>query len=119
MENQLRIYDYLDVLLQEHKKQQFENFKLKYFLTDIMSNLNINDAIEIQVSLDRTFAVCSALHISQLANFQKIYRFDGEKLLVDWKISSLACYLLLINCNPTNEFVAKAQLSFSLNKFSE
>ncbi|MDI1318172.1 hypothetical protein [Flavobacterium sp.] len=115
MENQLRIYDYLDVLLQEHKNQQFKNFKLKYFLTDIMNILDINDAVEIQVSLDRTFAICNALHISQLANFQKIYRFDGENLQADWKISSLACYLIIINCNPTNEFVARAQLHFVMN----
>lgn len=116
MENKLKIYDYLDVVMQEHKKQQFENLKLKYFLSDIMSDLKIIDAEEIQASLDRSFAVCNALHISQLVHFQKIYRSNGDNLIVDWKISSLACYLILINCNPKNEFVARAQLHFPSNR---
>lgn len=117
MENQLKIYDYLDVLMQEHKKQQFENFKLKYFVSDIMSDLNINDANEIEFSLNRAFAACSILNISKHLNFKKIYRFDGENLHIDWKISSLACYLIIVNCNPSNEFVALAQLHFGFNRY--
>ena len=118
MEKQLKIYDYLDIIMQEHQKQQwFKNFKLNYFVSDIMNNLNIEDLNEIQVSLNRTFAACSTLHISKHQNFKKIYRFDGKNLHIDWKISSLACYLIIINCNPTNEFVARAQLHFALNRF--
>ena len=120
MKNQLKIYDYLDIVLQEHQKNKwFENFKLNYFVSDVMSNLNIKDAIEIEVSLNRTFDACDTLHISKLQNFKKIYRFDGKNLHVDWKISSLACYLIIINCNPTNEFVARAQLHFALNRFRD
>ena len=118
MENQLKIFDYLDIVMQEQQKQRrAENLKLNFFVSDIMSNLNINDAVEIEVSLNRTFAACRILHISQEQNFKKIYRYDGENLHIDWKISSLACYLVIINCNPTNEIVARAQLHFTMNRF--
>ena len=118
MENELRIYDYLDIVLQEHQKQQwFKNFKLNYFVSDIMNNLNIDNSQEIEISMNRTFAVCNTLQISKKQNFKKIYRFDGENLLIDWKISSLACYLIIINCNPSNEFIARAQLHYALNRF--
>ena len=118
MENQLKIYDYLDVLSQEHQKQQwFDYVKLNYFISDIMNSLHIEDPNEIQISINRTFAACKILHISKPQNFKKIYRFDGKNLHIDWKISSLACYLVIINCNPANEFVARAQLHFALNRF--
>lgn len=118
MKNQLKIYDYLDFVLQENKKQQWsENLKLNYFLSDVMSDLNIENDNEIQYSLNRTFAACNTLHISKHQNFKKIYRYDGENLYIDWKISSLACYLVIINCNPSNEFVARAQLHFALHRF--
>jgi len=118
MENQLKIYDYLDIVMQEHQKQRwFKNFELNYFVSDIMSNLNIDNAQEIEISLKRTFNACNTLRISKRQNFKKIYRFDGKNLHIDWKISSLACYLIIINCNPTNEFVARAQLHFALNRF--
>ena len=118
MENQLKIYDYLDLVMQEHQKQEwFKHFKLNYFVSDIMNNLKIDNAQEIEISLTRTFDVCHSLHISKKQNFKKIYRFDGKNLLIDWKISSLACYLIIINCNPSNEFVARAQLHFAINRF--
>jgi len=118
MKNQLRIYDYLDIVMKEHQQQQaYKNFKLNYFVSDIMNGLNIDNTQEIQISLNRTFAVCKTLHISKPQNFQKIYRFDGKNLHIDWKISSLACYLVIINCDPLNEFVARAQLHFALSRF--
>lgn len=119
MKNQLKIYDYLDIVMQEHQKQQwFKNFKLNFFVSDVMNNLNINDEQEIEISMKRTFAVCNTLQISKNQNFKKIYRFDGKNLYIDWKISSLACYLIIINCNPNNEVVARAQLHFALNRVS-
>jgi hypothetical protein len=118
MDKQLKIYDYLDIVMQEYQQQQwFKNFQLHFFVSDIMSHLNIDSAQEIAISMNRTFDVCNTLQISKPQNFKKIYRFDGKNLLIDWKISSLACYLIIINCNPTNEFVARAQLHFALNRY--
>ena len=118
MINEIKLYDYLDIVLQEHQKQQwFKNYQLHYFVRDIMNNLNINNTQEIEIAVQRTLDACKILEISKSQNFKKIYRYDGANLHVDWKISALACYLIIINCNPANEFVAKAQLHFALNRF--
>lgn len=118
MENQLKIYDYLDLVMQENQKQQwFKNFELNFFVSDVMNSLKIENFQEIEIALNRTFSVCKSLRISKVQNFKKIYRFDGKNLHIDWKISSLACYLIIINCNPSNKFVARAQLHFALNRF--
>ena len=116
MENQIEIYDYLDSIMQEYKKQEWlRELKLDFFVSDVMKNLNINDETEITISINRTLDVCHNLKISVPQNFKKIYRSDGYNIHTDWKISSLACYLIIINCNPNNETVAKAQLHFVLN----
>ena len=82
-----------------------------------MEMLDIEDAEEIVRSLNRTFHACGTLNISFNRNFKRVYRFDGERLIVDWKISPLACYLIIINCNPNHESVAKAQIYFAMNKY--
>ncbi len=118
MKNEIKLYDYLDIVMQEHqKKQWFKKYELNYFVRDIMNNLNIDDSQEIEIAVKRTFDACKILHISKNQNFKKIYRFDGANLHIDWKISSLACYLIIINCNPSNEFVARAQLHYAINQF--
>lgn len=113
----MKLYDYLDIVMREHEKQQrFRTNQLPYFVSDLMDSLNIDDSKEIENAVNRSFDACKTLQISKNQNFKKIYRFDGKNILIDWKISSLACYLVIINCNPSNEFVARAQLHFAINR---
>ncbi|MDZ4809645.1 MAG: hypothetical protein SGI96_15450 [Bacteroidota bacterium] len=102
----------------EEKKQQqwFFEARLNYFVSEIMNRLDIDDTDEITMSLKRAFQACDILHLPIHRNFKRVYRFDGEKMIADWKISGLACYLVIINCNPGNENVAKAQLYFAMNR---
>lgn len=112
----LKLYDYLETRLDEHNKFHhiFFDSKLDYFVSEIMEMLVINDPDEIASSVNRAFRVCEALQLSQGRNFKRVYRYDGENMKPDWKISSLACYLIVINSNPSNEHVAKAQLYFAM-----
>lgn len=80
-----------------------------------MEEIEIEESEEIASSLERTFQACLVLNIPIEKNFKRIYRFNGQDLILDWKISLLASYLLIINCNPSHESVARAQLFFALN----
>ncbi len=89
---------------------------LPYVASVIMETLNIRDDDEIALAFKRTFALCITLRIPINRNFKKIYCYNGETLIADWKVSSLAHYLITINCNPANEQVAKAQVYFAFSK---
>ena len=93
--------------------------KLNYAVSEIMESLAIENTDEINLAFSRAVQVCDVLHIPFDYHFKKLYRSDGKNLLIDWKISSLASYLIIVNCNPTNESVAKAQLYFALNKITK
>lgn len=112
----LKQYDNFEInmALQNNEPWFFEP-RLNYFACDILDTLEITDADERVLSLNRAFQACGTLQISINRNFKRVYRFDGENLIIDWKISSLACYLIVINCNPSHEQVAKAQLYFAMN----
>ena len=113
----LKLYNYLDNAIEQRHNQQWHfEAKLNYFACDIMETLDIEDAAEIATSLNRAFQACGSLNIPFSSNFKRVYRFNGKELIADWKISSLACYLIIINCNPCHESVAKAQLFFAMNK---
>jgi len=102
--------------IEEHNKHQWLlDAHLNYLASEIMEALEIEDADEISESLNRAFLACSTLHIPLHRNFKRIYCYDGEHMIADWKISSLACYLIVINCNPAHENVAKAQIHFALH----
>jgi len=113
----LKIYDYLEKMLEAQQQRQNDaETKLNFFVSEVMEILAIEESEEIVISLNRTFRAFGTLQLPFNQNFKKIYRFDGIDMVLDWKISPLACYLIIINCDPTNELVAKAQLHFAMNR---
>lgn len=107
----LKIYDYLDeVLATEKIKQTRRHQKLAYYASEIAERMGEASTNDFSDTLFRTFKICSALDIPIDENFKKIYRYDGQQMVMDWQLSSLACYLLMLNGNPTNPSVAKVQL---------
>ncbi len=113
----LKQYEYPETLVAEQNTDQwFFEARLNYFVSEIMSTLEIEDVDEIATSLNRAFQACVTLQLSFKRNFKKVYRSDGDNMIMDWKISPLACYLVVINCCPTHERVAKAQLYFAMTK---
>ena len=93
--------------------------QLLYYASDLVESLMIEDREELQFAIKRAFKACTALRISVRDNFKSVIRFDGVNLLEDWKISSLASYLIIINANPLNPNVAKAQLYYIYKKMSD
>jgi hypothetical protein len=112
----LKRFDHLQTLVEDQQGRWFFEARLPYFANEIMETLNIQDADEISLALKRTFEACHILQIPLSRNFRRVYRFNGKELIADWKVSALAHYLIVINCNPANEQVAKAQLYFVINK---
>lgn len=112
----LKLYDYLEDMMEEHNHQWFYETRLRYFAHDVLEMLEVTDQLEAAYSLNRTFQACKTLGIPLDKNFKRVYRFNGKDLIEDYKISPFACYLLIINCNPSHESVAKAQLYFAMNQ---
>jgi DNA-damage-inducible protein D len=107
----LKIYDYLDEVLTTQRIQQVKHHqRLLYYASEIMERMGETSATDFDETLFRTMKVCTSLEISIADNFKKIYRYDGEKMVKDWRLSPLASYLLLLNGNPMNPSVAKAQM---------
>jgi DNA-damage-inducible protein D len=62
----------------------------------------------IHIALD----ACAALHIKVRQHFQPLYRQSDGGLYADWKLSRLACTLIILHADPTRPAVMKAQLLF-------
>ena len=114
----LTLYNHLDAMMEGHEnRNRFFETKLIYLMSEIKESLKIENSDEIDLAFSRAIQACEALHIPFDYHFKKLFRYEGQQLIVDWKISSLASYLIIVNCNPTNKNVAKAQLYFAVNQF--
>ena len=112
----LKIYDYLDEVLATQQIRQTQHRQtLKYYASEIMERMGDTADTDFDEAIFRTMKICTALDIAIADNFKKIYRYNGERMVRDWRLSSLASYLLLLNGNPMNPSVAKAQMFAALN----
>ena len=68
------------------------------------------DAVALDTAMQRTFEVCIQLNIPIHHHFRCIYVHDATgHVHNDWALSDLAFYLLLLNGDTHNPFVAHAQ----------
>lgn len=113
-------FDYLEKIIRErNNKERFIDSRLKHFASEVLEILETDAKEELSTALERTFRSLEALGISTEQNVRKIYRFNGEELLTDYRVSDLALYLIIINCNPSYSSVAKAQVHFAFSKIKD
>jgi hypothetical protein len=87
-----------------------------FYASDLRDQLGFTDEEDFEEALQRAMKVCRTLAISLEENFRSVYRFDSTQLVSDWKLSNLACYLVIVNANPENRNVARAQVYFAVKK---
>lgn len=108
----LKLYDPWESIFDSLQQKDIAP-ELLYYASEIEQSMGFSDE-ELEMAIERAFQACTAMRISIAENFKAIYRSDNaHELITDWKLSPLACYLLIINANPTNTKVAKVQLFFA------
>jgi len=110
----LKLYDYFDTIMQDYKRDPFFENDQFYFANDIFDLLDIKDKEQQKSVIRRALQSCVSSSISLNNNFRHVYRFNYDGLIADWQLSALGCYLIIINCDPKYQHVAKAQLFFAV-----
>jgi hypothetical protein len=106
----LQLYDHLDKLLESRQSSNATPPVYPHMISDVMNRLGYCDEKDLHDALMRAFEICCVLQIPITDNFKKVYRYHDHEVEVDWQVSDLGCYLLLINGNTCNPNVARAQL---------
>lgn len=83
---------------------------IQYYASDFLEEFEIEDET-IETAIERAINACSSLKIPYCFHFKKIYIVEQNYIHADWKLSSLGCYLTVVNCDPSNHLVAKFQAS--------
>jgi len=91
-----------------------EQRKFKYYASDIFEH---DDATEEETheAVERAMQICSSMNISIAHHFKTIYKAIDEEIGIDWKMSALGAYLVLMNGNPKYSQVAKFQMDVIRN----
>lgn len=104
----------LDVFHFEPERTSFESLGREngfrhWFGSDLALMLGYDDMDATRKAINKAMTVCMTLNIPVIENFQQVETETEKK---DFKLSRFACYLTVMNGDPRNEKVAKAQAYF-------
>ncbi|MFW5761537.1 MAG: hypothetical protein ACOCXH_11205 [Cyclobacteriaceae bacterium] len=90
-----------------------ENRKFKFYASDIFDESLSEE--EMHLAVQRAMQVCSSLNIAIANHFKTVYKAFDEEIGIDWKMSALGAYLVLMNGDTKLKQVANFQLDIIRN----
>lgn len=112
----LKLYDPWETQQYRSFRWRANDHAVHFYASDLKNQLGLLEGNDFEDALERAFKVCRTLAISIEDNFKSVYRYNSTELVPDWKLSNLACYLIIVNANPENRNVAKAQVYYAMRK---
>ena len=89
--------------------------KLRYYASDLFDEQATNHEHHVQEAVKRAMQVCNTLNWPVSNHFKIVYKAFGEEIGIDYKMSVLGAYLVLMNGNPNLQQVAAFQKDVIVN----
>ncbi|MGC9472127.1 MAG: hypothetical protein ACP5D1_11340 [Bacteroidales bacterium] len=89
---------------------RMNELRYRYYVSELLEELGHTDEKNLQHSIRKTMAVLRLTGIPVQKHFTEIYRYHPTGIRIDWKISVLACSLIIINYeSPEEDIMALKQ----------
>lgn len=97
-------------------RQVIEESQLKYSASHLQAVLKIDNEEEMYWAIQKAIKTVKTLKLNSRNHFQRIYCAQNNLVIIDWRLSSLAYLLVLLNCDSEHPLVAQAQLELIRDK---
>lgn len=113
----LKVYDpWEDMFASINEKQKNKNYIC--YASELTERLNCSDA-DLRLAIVRAFKACASLDVSINKNFSAVYCSSEREIIIDWLLSPLACYLIIINADPKSQIVARIQIHLASKNYND
>lgn len=108
-----RYYDYnqVDPMI-ELFLSRINDLNYRYYASELLERLMQTDDFDFDASVRKAIAILRLTGIPVQQHFSCIYRSETRGTRRDWKMSELACSLIIISANPENREVEEVQQAF-------
>ncbi len=104
-------YNFADPMI-ELFISRMNDLNYRYYASELMNRLMKAEDFNFDESIRKAFAILRLTGIPVQQHFSCIYRSDTAGTRRDWKMSELACSLVIISAEPANIEIAKIQNAF-------
>ncbi|MFW5755438.1 MAG: hypothetical protein ACOCWK_02475 [Tangfeifania sp.] len=101
-------YNYTDPLI-EAFLSRMNDLNYHYYASELLSRLMQSDDFDFNASVRKAIAILRLTGIPVQQHFSCIYRSSAYETRRDWKMSGIACSLVIISTEPQNQEIEKIQ----------
>lgn len=103
----LRVFDHLDELTDTNF---YRRVPLRHLASELVEEFGYKREEDLLLAMNEAFNLCMVMHIPINLHFRKVYLYEKGGLITDWMLSDFGSYLLLVNGNTSNPYVARARV---------
>jgi hypothetical protein len=95
------IIEYYKNQLLSSEMEYFANciseLELKFYASDILARIGIVEQADFEMAINKAAALCRLTNVPVSKHFKVIYKENNKLIIKDWKLSQLACRIILIS----------------------
>jgi hypothetical protein len=92
--------------------RRLSDMRYRYYASDLLKSYLHAQKGSIEESIRRAIAIMRLTGIPVQEHFQRIYRSDTQGITGDWRLSELACCLIILSFDESNQSAYQIQQSF-------
>lgn len=93
-----------------------EESQLVHTASQLKDALQLENMAELDVAVQKSINALQSLNISSRPHFQQVYCAQNNSIQLDWRLSSFAYLMVMLNCDPQHPLVAKTQVELIKNQ---
>ena len=97
-------------------RKVIEESKLVHTASQLKEVLQMENDSEVDLGIQKAIRSLQKLNINIRPHFQQVYCAQNNILHIDWRLSSFAYLLILLNCDSEHPLVAKTQVELIRNQ---
>jgi hypothetical protein len=95
-----------------------EELKLVHTASQLKEVLQLESMSDLDQPIQKAIETMQLLNMSSRPHFQQVYCAQNNSIQLDWRLSSFAYLLIILNCDPKHPMVAKTQVELIKNQIS-
>ena len=101
-------YNYTDPII-ELFLSRMNDLNYRYYASELLNRLMQSEDFNFNASIRKAIAILRLTGIPVQQHFSCIYRSASQGMQRDWKLSELACSLVIISAEPENQKIEEIQ----------
>jgi hypothetical protein len=89
--------------------ERANDIKFRYYISELMNRLTNTPGFEMDFAIRKAITICRLANIPVNEHFKLVFRSEEGCVSRDWKLSDLACCIIIISSNSTDKYIKDIQ----------